>query len=136
MRSESRIPIVLDILKEAWLLAPDLRFNQLIAVVNKGEDCFYLEDEAFIEKIEKWIEDMHETVFPKEKREVLIQELKRRYEGVDFKIKQKNRDIFILHNNLKDSEEDFVDDIVRMVNEIDPNLVKYISVCLDISNDI
>lgn len=55
MRDPKRIDSVMEILREAWTLSPDLRFNQLINAINKGEDCFYDEDDAFIEKVKEWI---------------------------------------------------------------------------------
>lgn len=57
MRDPKRIGSVMEILKEAWALAPDLRFNQLISAINKGEDCFYEEDDLFVEKVKGWIEN-------------------------------------------------------------------------------
>lgn len=57
MRDPKRIDSVLDVLKEAWALAPDLRLNQLISAINKGEDCFYDEDDTFVKKAKEWIND-------------------------------------------------------------------------------
>lgn len=55
MRDPKRIDYMLEVLKEAWSLAPDLRFNQLIDSISKGQDCFYEEDDVFSEKIKEWI---------------------------------------------------------------------------------
>lgn len=136
MRSESRIPIVLNTIKEAWLLAPDLRFNQLISAINKGEDCFYLEDDSFIEKVEKWIEEKKEERFSKEKQAELLKQLKNKYKDIKFKIFQECGDIFILHNNMNDTEDDFAHDIVKLVKDFDSNLTKHLSVCMDVSGEL
>lgn len=57
MRNPDRIDEVLLKLKEAWAMYPDLRFNQLISAINKGQDCFYEEDDLFLDKVKSWIEN-------------------------------------------------------------------------------
>jgi hypothetical protein len=56
MRDPKRIPVILDRLKEAWELAPDLRLPQLImAVEGTGRDLFYIEDEELLTKFDEFI---------------------------------------------------------------------------------
>jgi hypothetical protein len=58
MRDPARIEVVLNELKDLWRKHPDLRFGQLVSIVNrrmnKGGDMFFPEDE-------KWIEWFKET---------------------------------------------------------------------------
>jgi len=60
-RDPKRIPIILKRLENIWRRFPDLRLGQLIENVfpNRGiaghsESAYYLEDEEFIERIEKF----------------------------------------------------------------------------------
>lgn len=131
MRSESRIPIVLDVLKEAWILAPDLRFNQLVSAINKDEDCFYMDDEIFLERIQEWIEHKQQLMFPAEKQKELIGILKEKYNEFNFRISLSNGDIFILHNNPNDIDDDFILEIINIVESFDKTLVKSLFVCRD-----
>lgn len=131
MRSESRIPIVLDVLKEAWILAPDLRFNQLVSAINKDEDCFYMDDEIFLERIQEWIEHKQQLMFPAEKQKELIGILKEKYKEFNFRISLSNGDIFILHNNPNDIDDDFILEIINIVESFDKTLVKSLFVCRD-----
>lgn len=56
MRDIKRIAILLDKLKELWLLYPDLRFVQLIGVItNDSEihmDLFFIEENKWVELIQ------------------------------------------------------------------------------------
>jgi len=61
MRDPNRIPKVLAVIKEVWNQYPDLRFWQLLPVLQsyingvhgkpQNSDLFYLEDEAFMKDI-------------------------------------------------------------------------------------
>jgi len=66
MRDPSRIPIIVDKLKEIWLTQPDLRFGQLTYNIfsqiphkrKKGQtelDMFYIEDAIFEEHLDQVI---------------------------------------------------------------------------------
>jgi uncharacterized protein YihD (DUF1040 family) len=68
MRDPKRIPKILERLRKLWEAQPDLRLGQLIENVfhrdtysygEKHDWCiYYLEDKKFIEKIEKFYEEM------------------------------------------------------------------------------
>ena len=54
MRDINRIDIILNKLRELWLLNPDLRFIQMLRWIDSSVsfDTFYLEDDEFLELIE------------------------------------------------------------------------------------
>ena len=60
MRDIERIDVICDKLKEMWKKFPDWRFTQMIVnfMSYVGSDCFYMEDEEFIEKLNQFIEEL------------------------------------------------------------------------------
>ena len=57
MRDPARIPIVLNQLRKAWELCPDLRLAQLLCAIDKTDrDLFFVEDEQWLKAIEDFIE--------------------------------------------------------------------------------
>lgn len=54
MRNPDRIPEILSRLEEVWKDYPDLRFAQLISNVFPMHAPYYMEDEQFIDTIEKF----------------------------------------------------------------------------------
>lgn len=71
MRNPTRIPLVLQLISDVWTMYPDLRFFQLMSVIEKrtnecrGEphdvDLFYLEDGHLIKTLEKIKEDLEKN---------------------------------------------------------------------------
>lgn len=63
MREQSRVPRIMSKLTMIWQLHPDLRFGQLIALVDSrmGEltntDSFYIEDDAWERLFEEMFEE-------------------------------------------------------------------------------
>lgn len=56
MRNPKRIGEFCDRLKAAWATVPDMRFGQLVAILQSaGGDLFYLEDDETLKLIEKKI---------------------------------------------------------------------------------
>jgi hypothetical protein len=51
MRNPERIPIVLAEIKRVWETSPDLRLGQLVSVLSKDKDIFYIEDDELIKNI-------------------------------------------------------------------------------------
>lgn len=61
MRDPERIDEVLQVLSDAWHTVPDLRLGQLICNLQLAEnnDLFYVEDDKFIELLEKYFNIEH-----------------------------------------------------------------------------
>lgn len=59
MRDPKRIKPFLAKLAELWNNNSDLRFNQLVSLINGGirPESFYREDEAVLERIKKELEE-------------------------------------------------------------------------------
>ena len=56
VRNPKRIGEFCDRLKAAWAAVPDMRFGQLVAILQSaGGDLFYLEDDEILKLIEKKI---------------------------------------------------------------------------------
>lgn len=56
MRDPKRIGLFCDRLKAVWAINPDLRFGQLVAMLQSaGGDLFYLEDDTVLQLIEQKI---------------------------------------------------------------------------------
>ena len=56
MRNPKRIGEFCDRLKAAWATVSDMRFGQLVAILQSaGGDLFYLEDDEILKLIEKKI---------------------------------------------------------------------------------
>lgn len=54
MRDPKRIDKVLDVVKQAWVKNPDLRFGQLILnLTTNANALYYVEDDTMIEALEK-----------------------------------------------------------------------------------
>lgn len=56
MRNPNRIENICQQLGEIWHKVPDWRLAQLMSNVFRTRDCFYMEDQDFIEYIKKFIE--------------------------------------------------------------------------------
>ena len=54
MRNKDRIGPILDRLGKCWKKVPDWRLGQVISNIFGTHDLFHLEDENFIEIVEKW----------------------------------------------------------------------------------
>jgi hypothetical protein len=58
MRDPNRIPIMLDGIKELWETMPDMRLCQLMTILidtrENGISPFNIEDEMFMELLDKW----------------------------------------------------------------------------------
>lgn len=59
MRDANRISEVLSTIEKAWVRVPDLRFMQLIHLIQAyhGTDMFYVEDESLMEFVNELIEE-------------------------------------------------------------------------------
>jgi uncharacterized protein YihD (DUF1040 family) len=58
MRDSKRMDIVLNLLKEYWILNPDLRFGQIVGLLQNDtidDDLFNVEDEDLMKHIQKHI---------------------------------------------------------------------------------
>ena len=67
MRDTNRIEPFLDKFKELWKLYPDYRFGQLVSMIEHRmdtKDSFYIEEDKWIEAIEKEID---ETIYRRTK---------------------------------------------------------------------
>jgi uncharacterized protein YihD (DUF1040 family) len=53
MRDIERIDVLLKLLKDYWKQNQDLRLGQILSIVAKDKDVFYIEDDNFIE----WLEE-------------------------------------------------------------------------------
>ena len=58
MRNPGRIKIICERLASLWQELPDLRLAQLMSNVLASKDCFYMEDNEFIEYIKQYIKEM------------------------------------------------------------------------------
>lgn len=58
MRNPGRIKIICERLATLWQGLPDWRLAQLMSNVLVSKDCFYMEDNEFIEYIKKYIKEM------------------------------------------------------------------------------
>lgn len=60
MRDPARIDGVLDAIRRAWQLEPDLRLGQLIVIATRPRqpclEVFNIEDDALLKGLEKYIE--------------------------------------------------------------------------------
>lgn len=61
-RNPKRIAPFLDLLKEYWLLNPDLRFSQIYNIIEKayGRDIYHVEEEDLMETLKRLIEKRKE----------------------------------------------------------------------------
>ena len=55
MRDPQRIEVILGQIEQAWKLAPDLRFWQLLINIFGVNDWYYLEDHVVSEQINEFI---------------------------------------------------------------------------------
>jgi len=60
MRNPGRIKIICERLASVWQELPDWRLAQLMMNVISTKACFYMEDNEFIDYIEKYIEELKE----------------------------------------------------------------------------
>jgi uncharacterized protein YihD (DUF1040 family) len=51
MRDTKRIDRMIDLLREAWREYPDFRLGQLVTVIGKRDDVFYVEDDKMEEQL-------------------------------------------------------------------------------------
>lgn len=58
MRNPGRIKILCERLMSIWQKLPDWRLAQLMSNVLASKDCFYMEDNEFIEYIETYIKNI------------------------------------------------------------------------------
>ena len=58
MRYAGRIKIICEKLENIWQELPDWRLSQLMKNVLASEDCFYMEDDEFIEYIKNYIKNI------------------------------------------------------------------------------
>ena len=59
MRDVNRIPIFCYALAQLWEHNfPDLRFGQLISILTKDKDIFYLEEDEILQLLDKKIQEM------------------------------------------------------------------------------
>ena len=58
MRNAGRIKIICEKLESAWQQLPDQRLSQLMINVLASQDCFYMEDNEFIDYINKYIKEV------------------------------------------------------------------------------
>lgn len=58
MRNPDRIDIICNELARQWKRYPDWRFMQMINgfTVAMRSDCFYMEDEPFIDNLKEWLD--------------------------------------------------------------------------------
>lgn len=68
-RSPERIAPILEKIKEAWMLYPDMRLGQLLATCTKSANISGVEDDEMLKGIEKYIDSMKEAlgIYPGEK---------------------------------------------------------------------
>ena len=57
-RDQKRIEPMLKKLEEAWMLYPDMRLGQLIAVCAGNDNIFGIEDDIMLERIQAYINNM------------------------------------------------------------------------------
>lgn len=58
MRYAGRIKIICEKLENIWQELPDWRLSQLMSNVLASKDCFYMEDDEFIEYIKNYIKNI------------------------------------------------------------------------------
>ena len=58
MRADSRIDNICQQLAQLWHQLPDWRLAQLMSNVFFTKDCFYMEDQDFIDYIERFIKEV------------------------------------------------------------------------------
>lgn len=58
MRNAGRIKIICEKLERVWQQLPDWRLSQLMSNVLATKDCFYMEDDEFIEYIKNYIKNI------------------------------------------------------------------------------
>ena len=58
MRYAGRIKIICEKLENIWQEFPDWRLSQLMSNVLASKDCFYMEDDEFIEYIKNYIKNI------------------------------------------------------------------------------
>jgi len=58
MRNPERIKIICEKLATIWEELPDLRLAQLMSNVFASKDCFYMEDDKFIDYIKNYIKEV------------------------------------------------------------------------------
>ena len=71
MRNPNRIPKVLQAFEEVWTQYPDIRFWQILPVLQsyvnavngqpQNSDLFYLEDDEFLKILEKYKEELKDA---------------------------------------------------------------------------
>ena len=58
MHYAGRIKIICEKLENIWQELPDWRLSQLMSNVLASKDCFYMEDDEFIEYIKNYIKNI------------------------------------------------------------------------------
>ena len=58
MRYAGRIKIICEKLENIWQELPDWRLSQLMNNVLASKDCFYMEDDEFIDYIKNYIKNI------------------------------------------------------------------------------
>ena len=58
MRNPGRIKIICEQLASIWQELPDWRLSQLMSNILATKDCFYMEDNEFIEYIKNYIKNI------------------------------------------------------------------------------
>lgn len=61
MRDVERIDVMIEKLREAWKLYPDMRLGQLIVCCAETDDIFSVEDDKMQECIENYTEKMRKA---------------------------------------------------------------------------
>lgn len=61
-RSPERIVPILEKIKEAWTLYPDMRLGQLLAICMQSANISGIEDEELLRGIEKYIASMKKAL--------------------------------------------------------------------------
>jgi uncharacterized protein YihD (DUF1040 family) len=61
MRDVNRIEPLMRNLEQLWIKHPDMRLCQLLLMLNKGRDLFYLEDHELLELINEWLDKNNEV---------------------------------------------------------------------------
>ena len=61
-RSPERIEPILEKLKEAWEIYPDMRLGQLFMTCAGTGDMFGIEDEEFLEHVQRYIDAMKKAI--------------------------------------------------------------------------
>lgn len=61
-RSPERIEPMLEKIKEAWVLYPDMRLGQLLATCTQSANLSGIEDEELLRGIEEYIDSMKKAL--------------------------------------------------------------------------